>query len=273
MNNPEECEANDLQQRKQQEPEMAASSAAMDGVAAAAIRSVLQRVHQAAERSGRESQRIRVVAVSKTKPVSILRQVYDAGHRCFGENYVQELVEKAPQLPGDTEWHFVGNLQSNKVKPLIAGVPNLAMVETVDDEKIANHLNRVVGSFERKPLKVLVQLVCSEIIALLHIIAAKSGVEPSGCVELVKHVSLNCPNLQFCGLMTIGMLDYTSTPENFMTLANCRSEVCKALGIPEEQCELSMGMSGDFEQAIEMGSTNVRIGSTIFGAREYPKKT
>ncbi|EOY28769.1 Alanine racemase [Theobroma cacao] len=266
MNNPEECEANDLQQRKQQEPEMAASSAAMDGVAAAAIRSVLQRVHQAAERSGRESQRIRVVAVSKTKPVSILRQVYDAGHRCFGENYVQELVEKAPQLPGDTEWHFVGNLQSNKVKPLIAGVPNLAMVETVDDEKIANHLNRVVGSFERKPLKVLVQVNTSGE-------ESKSGVEPSGCVELVKHVSLNCPNLQFCGLMTIGMLDYTSTPENFMTLANCRSEVCKALGIPEEQCELSMGMSGDFEQAIEMGSTNVRIGSTIFGAREYPKKT
>ncbi|MBA0723526.1 hypothetical protein Golax_004100 [Gossypium laxum] len=86
--------------------------------------------------------------------------------------------------------------------------------------------------------------------ALHHVIAAKSGVEPSGCVELVKHVSLNCPNLQICGLMTIGMPDYTSTPENFKTLANCRSEVCKALGIPEEQCELSMGMSSDFELAV-----------------------
>ncbi|KAK8496679.1 hypothetical protein V6N12_063939 [Hibiscus sabdariffa] len=215
------------------------------------------------------------------RPVSLLRQVYDAGHRCFGENYVQELVEKAPQLPDDIEWHFIGNLQSNKVKPLIAGVPNLAMVETVDDEKIANHLNRAVGNLERKPLKVLVQVNTSGEefnIALHHVIAAKSGVEPSGCVELVKHVSLNCPNLQFCGLMTIGMPDYTSTPENFKTLANCRSEVCKALGIPEEQCELSMGMSGDFELGcvseirIEMGSTNVRVGSTIFGAREYPKK-
>lgn len=78
---------------------MAASSAATDGVAAAALRSVIQRVHQAAERSGRGPDRVRIVAVSKTKPVSLLRQVYDAGHRCFGENYVQELVDKAPQVP------------------------------------------------------------------------------------------------------------------------------------------------------------------------------
>ncbi|XP_059662525.1 uncharacterized protein LOC132308455 [Cornus florida] len=242
---------------------MAAS--AIDGVAATALRSVFQRVQQAAQRSGRPSDQIRVVAVSKTKPVSLIRQVYDVGHRYFGENYVQEIIEKAPQLPDDIEWHFIGNLQSNKVKPLLTGVPNLAMVETVDDEKIANHLERAVANIGRKPLKVLVQVNTSGE-------ESKSGVDPSGCVELVKHVSLGCPNLQFCGLMTIGMLDYTSTPENFKTLANCRSEVCKALGIAEEQCELSMGMSGDFELAIEMGSTNVRIGSTIFGAREYPKK-
>ncbi|PIN22376.1 Proline synthetase co-transcribed protein [Handroanthus impetiginosus] len=243
--------------------EMAAASAT-DGVAAA-LRSVLQRAKQAAERSGRRPDQIRVVAVSKTKPVPILSQAYDAGHRCFGENYVQELVEKAPQLPEDIGWHFIGNLQSNKVKPLLTGVPNLAMVETVDDEKIANHLNRAIGNIGRKPLKVLIQVNTSGE-------ESKSGVEPAGCVELAKHVSINCPNLEFCGLMTIGMPDYTSTPENFKTLANCRSEVCKALGMPEEQCELSMGMSGDFELAIEMGSTNVRIGSTIFGAREYPKK-
>ncbi|GFQ02869.1 proline synthase co-transcribed bacterial homolog protein [Phtheirospermum japonicum] len=241
------------------------AASATDGMAAAALRSVLQRVNQAAQRSGRSSDRIRVVAVSKTKPVPLLRQVYDAGHRCFGENYVQELVEKAPQLPEDIEWRFIGNLQSNKVKPLLSGVPNLAAVETIDDEKIANHLNRAVGNIGRKPLKVLVQVNTSGE-------ESKYGVEPAGCVELAKHVSMNCPNLEFCGLMTIGMPDYTSTPENFKTLANCRSEVCKALGIAEEQCELSMGMSGDFELAIEMGSTNVRIGSTIFGAREYPKK-
>ncbi|XP_050214743.1 uncharacterized protein LOC126665858 [Mercurialis annua] len=245
--------------------EQADMAAAMNEVAAMALRSVLQRVQQAAERSGRGSQQIRVVAVSKTKPVSILRQVYDAGHRCFGENYVQELIEKAPQLPENIDWHFIGNLQSNKAKPLLAGVPNLAMVESVDDEKIANHLDRAVGNLGRKPLKVLIQVNTSGE-------ESKYGVEPSACVELAEHVNKSCPNLEFCGLMTIGMLDYSSTPENFKTLANCRTEVCKALGIPEEQCELSMGMSNDFEQAIEMGSTNVRIGSTIFGPREYPKK-
>ncbi|KAM7264872.1 hypothetical protein ACFE04_002555 [Oxalis oulophora] len=246
-------------------PLMAASSIAADGVAAAALRSVLLRVTKAAEHSGRSPQSIRVVAVSKTKPVSVLRQVYDAGHRTFGENYVQEIIEKAPQLPEDIEWHFIGNLQSNKVKSLLSGVPNLAMVETVDDQKIANHLDRAVANLGRKPLKVLVQVNTSGE-------ESKFGVEPSGCVELAKHVSQGCPNLEFCGLMTIGMLDYSSTPENFKALANCRSEVSKALGIPEEQLELSMGMSNDFEQAIEMGSTNVRVGSTIFGAREYPNK-
>ncbi|RWW35670.1 hypothetical protein BHE74_00059382, partial [Ensete ventricosum] len=133
------------------------------------------------------------------------------------------------------------------------------------DRQIANHVDRVVASLGRKPLKVLVQVNTSGE-------ESKFGVDPSGCVNLVRHVKLGCPNLIFSGLMTIGMLDYSSTPENFKTLSICRAEVCKELEIPEEQCELSMGMSADFEQAIEMGSTNVRIGSTIFGAREYKKE-
>ncbi|XP_021725370.1 pyridoxal phosphate homeostasis protein-like [Chenopodium quinoa] len=242
-----------------------AATSAMEGIPATALRSVLHRVGQAVERSGRSPDQVKVVAVSKTKPVSVLREVYDAGHRCFGENYVQELIDKAPQLPEDIEWHFIGNLQSNKVKVLLNGVPNLYMVESVDDQKIANHLDRAVGNLGRTPLKVLVQVNTSGE-------TSKFGVEPSECVDLAKHVCQNCPNLEFCGLMTIGMLDYTSTPENFKTLANCRSEVCRTLGLKEEQCELSMGMSSDFELAIEMGSSIVRIGSTIFGAREYPKK-
>ncbi|XAR56717.1 hypothetical protein NMG60_11037296 [Bertholletia excelsa] len=238
---------------------------AAEAAAATALRAVLRRVWLAAERSGRRAEDVRVVAVSKTKPVSLIRQVYDAGHRCFGENYVQEIIEKAPQLPEDIEWHFVGHLQSKKVKSLLAAVPNLAMVQGVDNEKVANHLDRAVSTIGRKPLNVLVQVNTSGE-------TSKSGIDPSRCVELVKHIKLCCPNLEFSGLMTIGMPDYTSTPENFKTLSNCRVEVCKTLGMAENQCELSMGMSGDFEQAIEMGSTNVRIGSTIFGPREYPKK-
>ncbi|XP_030542866.1 pyridoxal phosphate homeostasis protein isoform X2 [Rhodamnia argentea] len=238
---------------------------AVESFAVAALRSVMVRVRQAAERSGARAENVRVVAVSKTKPVSLIRDVYDAGHRCFGENYVQEFVEKAPQLPEDIEWHFVGHLQSNKAKTLLSAVPNLAMVEGVDNEKIANHLDHAVSSLGRNPLKVLVQVNTSGEVS-------KSGVEPANCLELVKYVKSRCPNLEFSGLMTIGMPDYTSTPANFQTLSNCRTEVCKALGINEGQCELSMGMSGDFEQAIEMGSTNVRIGSTIFGPRDYSKK-
>ncbi|WOL02974.1 hypothetical protein Cni_G11694 [Canna indica] len=219
----------------------------------------------AADRSGRTADGVRVVAVGKTKPTTLIRSLYDAGHRCFGENYAQELVDKAPQLPSDIGWHFIGHLQSNKVKSLLAAVPNLDMIESVDSEKIASHLNRAVASLGRNPLKVLVQVNTSGE-------ESKSGVEPARCLELAKHVKFSCPNLIFSGLMTIGMPDYTSTPENFRALWNCRADVCSALVVPEKQYELSMGMSGDFEKAIEMGSTNVRIGSTIFGPREYPKK-
>ncbi|QHO18917.1 hypothetical protein HN51_061617 [Arachis hypogaea] len=236
-----------------------------EGAAVLAFRSVMQRVRQAADRSGTLPESIRVVAVSKTKPVSMIRQLYDAGHRCFGENYVQEIVDKAPQLPQDIEWHFIGHLQSNKVKTLLGGVPNLAMFEGVDNQKVANNLDRMVSTLGRNPLKVLVQVNTSGE-------ESKSGIDPSNCVDLAKHVKSSCPNLVFSGLMTIGRPDYTSTPENFKTLSNCRTEVCKALEMPEEQCELSMGMSSDFELAIEMGSTNVRIGSTIFGPRDYSKK-
>ncbi|GJM91883.1 hypothetical protein PR202_ga08302 [Eleusine coracana subsp. coracana] len=155
-------------------------------------------------------------------------------------------------------WRGLGAQQS-------AAVPNLDMVEGVDNEKIANHLNGAVSSLGREPLKVLVQVNTSGE-------ESKSGVDPSRCVELAKHVKLACPHLVLSGLMTIGMKHYSSTPENFEALVNCKVQVCKALGIPTEQFELSMGMSGDFEKAIEMGSTNVRIGSTIFGPREYPNK-
>ncbi|KAF2314165.1 hypothetical protein GH714_023821 [Hevea brasiliensis] len=117
------------------------------------------------------------------------------------------------------------------------------MVEGVDNEKVANVLDRVVSSLGRNPLKVFVQVNTSEE-------ASKSGIDPSGCAAFAEHVKLRCPNLVFSGLMTIGMPDYTSTPENFGTLLNCRLEVCKALGMAEDQCDLSMGMSGDFEQAV-----------------------
>ncbi|KAH7618533.1 hypothetical protein Ndes2526B_g05431 [Nannochloris sp. 'desiccata'] len=225
------------------------------------LKDVLARVQAASSRAG--ARPTRLVAVSKTKPASALQEAYDAGQRDFGENYVQELLEKAPILPSDIRWHFIGHLQSNKAKALIEGVPSLAMVETVDSEKLASKLNAAVEGAGRSRLPVFVQVNTSGE-------ESKYGVEPgASCVALARYIATNCPNLQLAGLMTIGMPDYTSRPENFRCLGRCRKDVAEAVGVSENDLELSMGMSGDFEAAIEMGSTNVRVGSTIFGARNY----
>lgn len=233
----------------------------MGGEVATALQEVTARLAAAAARAGRDRQP-RLVAVSKTKPAEAVQEAYDAGHRVFGENYVQELLEKAPQLPSDCGWHFIGHLQSNKVKALLEGVPNLTMLETVDSEKLASKLDSTVAALGRDPLPVLVQVNTSGE-------ESKYGVEPKDCVALARHIHESCKHLRLAGLMTIGMPDYSSRPENFQCLSDCRKAVAEALGLPEAELELSMGMSGDFEQAVEMGSTNVRVGSTIFGARVY----
>ena len=236
----------------------------------------------------------------------------------FPHLFPQELVDKAPALPPDVAWHFIGHLQSNKVKVLLEGVPSLAMVETVDSEKLASRLDAAVAALARPPLAVMVQVNTSGE-------ESKYGLDPGEAVVcLARHVAEQCPHLRLAGLMTIGMPDYSSRPENFTCLADCRRQVAAALGLQEGELELSMGMSGDFEQvgwshmglcamlwgadkdwvggvaphclppapaaclpahnaavwshcpppppavqAIEMGSTNIRVGSTIFGARVY----
>ncbi|KAG1653530.1 hypothetical protein FOA52_006084 [Chlamydomonas sp. UWO 241] len=242
-----------------------ASMSATDRPVAAALKDVLARVDAASTKGSRPEQ-TRLVAVSKTKPNEAIEECYEAGHRCFGENYVQELLDKAPALPKDIQWHFIGHLQSNKVKAIVEGVLNLAMVETVDSAKLADKIDKAVAAAGRtSPLSVMVQVNTSGE-------ESKNGVEPGDVVPLARHIATQCKNLRLAGLMTIGMPDYTSRPENFVCLATCRSEVAADLGVPVESLELSMGMSGDFEQAVEMGSTNVRVGSTIFGARDYSKK-
>eukprot|EP00995_Heteronema_vittatum_P002998 NODE_1444_length_968_cov_345.362350_g995_i0.p1 GENE.NODE_1444_length_968_cov_345.362350_g995_i0~~NODE_1444_length_968_cov_345.362350_g995_i0.p1 ORF type:complete len:251 (-),score=29.29 NODE_1444_length_968_cov_345.362350_g995_i0:122-874(-) len=207
----------------------------------------------------------RLVAVSKFKGADLVRAAYDAGQHVFGENYVQELLEKAAELQDakDLRWHFIGHLQSNKAKALVQGVTQLAVVETVDSAKLADKLEAAVAEMDRPPLGVFVQINTSGE-------PSKSGIEPGQEVELVRHILSSCPHLMFQGLMTIGMPDYTSRPENFVCLKECRTRLVEALGLQEEAVELSIGMSGDFEAAIAMGSTNVRVGSSIFGARPPP---
>jgi PLP dependent protein len=101
---------------------------------------------------------------------------------------------------------------------------------------------------------------------------SKFGVTPEETVALAKHISSSCEHLRLAGLMTIGQPDYSSRPENFICLTQCRAQVAEAIGVSPDTLELSMGMSGDFEQAVEMGSTVIRVGSTIFGARDYSTK-
>jgi pyridoxal phosphate enzyme (YggS family) len=214
---------------------------------------------------------VRVVAVSKTKPIRMLQAAYAAGARHFGENYVPELLAKSPLMPPDTQWRMIGHLQSNKADQLVKKVPSLACVETVDDAELATMLNKACVKAGRtapeRALAVYIQVNTSGE-------DTKSGIFPADSpllVELAKHIRDSCPHLRLAGLMTIGMPDYSSRPENFECLQQCRRRVAGAIGVPEESLELSMGMSGDYVNAIAMGSTNVRVGSTIFGARVYKK--
>ena len=245
---------------------------------------------------------VRLVAVSKTKPLTLLQAAYDAGCRCFGENYVQELVEKAHAWSDrpDVQWHYIGALQSNKCKQLLQCCCSAASsgsndntarrttttdvsrltVETVPSIKLANKLNNAVQNLldeakgetttdsqspqqKQQQLKVFVQVNTSGE-------ESKSGVEAgSECVELCRYIVNECPSLDLRGLMTIGAIGDVSC---FATLKHCRDEVLTALDGRVSKLELSMGMSDDFEQAIQAGATNVRVGSTIFGARDYSQK-
>jgi len=240
----------------------------MSSEVAANLDTVLKNMQNACEENGRNVEQVRLVAVSKTKPSELLMDAYNAGQRYFGENYVQELVGKAEELPDDIHWHFIGPLQSNKANLLVKSVvPNAASltIETLSTLKLANKLNNAMATVnesektERK-LSIFIQVNTSGE-------DSKSGVEPNNVVALCQDIVETCPLLEIQGLMTIGAPgDLTC----FDILRDCRDQVKEALNIPS--LELSMGMSGDYEQAIARGATNVRVGSTIFGARDYSNK-
>ncbi|RLN76178.1 hypothetical protein BBJ28_00002153 [Nothophytophthora sp. Chile5] len=177
---------------------------------------------------------------------------------------IQELVQKAPLFPADVQWHYIGHIQSNKAKTLVRDVPNLFMVETVDSIKIANALDKASAEFRDAQLHVLVQINTSEE-------EQKSGVAAEESLEVARHIEASCANLKLAGLMTIGRYGDT-TSECFDRLVACRKRIAEALGKSETELALSMGMSSDFELAIACGSTYVRVGSTIFGARNYAKQ-
>ncbi|XP_054256965.1 pyridoxal phosphate homeostasis protein-like isoform X2 [Macrosteles quadrilineatus] len=241
-----------------------------------ALKCILSKVESAYQNKiqGLPDIKPRLVAVSKTKPKELIFAAYDCGQRHFGENYVQELVEKSNDAEllekcKEIKWHFIGNLQTNKVNKIVS-IPGIFVVETVDSKKLATLLDKAWDRKDPKDqerLNIMIQINTSGE-------EAKNGAPPSEAASLAKHVVTNCPNLNILGLMTIGRFDHDLTQgpnPDFQVLIKCREDVAKALNRNVAEFELSMGMSNDFEHAIEVGSTNVRVGSSIFGARQYNK--
>ncbi|KAI5951498.1 hypothetical protein KGF54_004572 [Candida jiufengensis] len=205
----------------------------------------------------------RLVAVSKFKPSSDIMALYSIGVRHFGENYVQELIAKSEELPKDICWHFIGGLQSGKTKDLSNKVSNLYAVETVDSLKKCRQLNNARERKNGEVINVFLQINTSGE-------EQKSGFldenDIDKCIEYLK--SDECKKLNLIGLMTIGSFaESTSEHEenqDFKKLTDMKKNLDDKFNL---DLQLSMGMSNDYEQAIKQGSTNVRVGSSIFGAR------
>ncbi|SMR48305.1 unnamed protein product [Zymoseptoria tritici ST99CH_1E4] len=256
------------------------------------ISQVIQRIDAV-----RGSRQVRLIAVSKLKPASDILSLHQPPPSSstptlpsqpithFGENYSQELQTKASLLPKTINWHMIGALQTNKCTPLASSVPNLFCVSSVDTFKKADALEKGRATCverEKIPLgdkdsqegklRVLVQVNTSGE-------DSKSGVSPgTEAVSLCRHVREKCPHLHLAGLMTIGAIARSQEAateegrnEDFNKLREVRDEVAKELGIREEELELSMGMSADFEAAVKQGSDEVRVGTGIFGER--PKRS
>ncbi|WP_026843277.1 YggS family pyridoxal phosphate-dependent enzyme [Citrifermentans bremense] len=220
---------------------------------------IRERIRQAALRAGREPDAVRLVAVSKTKPAAAIEEAFACGQQIFGENYVQELVGKKGELPPEISWHFIGNLQSNKVRQ-IAGMVDL--IHSVDRLSLAAEIDRQWGALG-KVCEVLIQVNISQE-------ETKGGTSSDELFQLVRDVA-KLPSLRVVGLMT--MPPFFDDPEGARPYFRELRELARKLeaaAIPGvSMLELSMGMSGDFEAAIEEGATLVRVGSALFGEREY----
>lgn len=228
---------------------------------AANIHQVQQRIADACEQSGRQPGDVALLAVSKTKPVAALRAAYQAGQRCFGENYLQESLDKMDQLQGlDIEWHFIGPLQSNKTRNV---AERFDWVHTIDRDKIARRLS------DQRPAHLPPLNVCLQV--NIDDEASKSGVAPAQLRELAEAV-IAMPRLRLRGLMAIpAPCDHPDQQRQpFALVAQLQRGLRKAYPDYDGFDTLSMGMSGDMAAAIAEGATMVRIGTDIFGQRDYP---
>ncbi|MCI9081181.1 MAG: YggS family pyridoxal phosphate-dependent enzyme [Lachnospiraceae bacterium] len=218
---------------------------------------VRQNIKNACEKAGRRPDEVTLIAVSKTKPVSMIKEAYSAGSREFGENKVQEIMDKYPQLPSDIHWHMIGHLQRNKVKYII---DKATLIHSVDSLRLAEEIS---SQAEKKQ-------VTANILVEINIAQEESkfGISREEAIQLVKNIA-KLPHISVKGLMTIA--PFVTNPEDnrkyFRQIRELSVDIAKENIDNVTMSILSMGMTGDYMVAIEEGATMVRVGTGIFGER------
>ena len=226
------------------------------------LANVEKNIEQACKNAGRSRDEVTLIAVSKTKPVEMLQEIYDENIRDFGENKVQELCSKMEQLPSDIRWHMIGNLQRNKVKYIVGKVE---LIHSVDTYRLAEEIN-----IQAKKQNVIVPILVEVNIAHEE---SKFGISAEDAILLVEEIS-KLENIRIKGLMTIA--PYVENPEDnrlyFRKIKQLSVDITNK-NIDNVFMEiLSMGMTGDYMVAIEEGATMVRVGTGIFGERNYKQE-
>ena len=223
------------------------------------LHDVEKKIQAACERAGRKREEVTLIAVSKTKPVEVLQVAYDLGVRVFGENKVQELTEKYDALPRDIRWHMIGHLQTNKVKYI---VEKAELIHSVDSLRLAQAIEKEAAKRERT-VDILVEVNVAEE-------ESKFGVRVDEVIPFIEKLAL-FSHIHVCGLMTIA--PFVENPEEnrpiFKNLHKLSVDIAHKNIDNVNVNILSMGMTNDYEVAIEEGATMVRVGTGIFGARDY----
>ena len=223
------------------------------------LKQVHDNIDAACKAVSRDPKEVTLIAVSKTKPVPMLQEAYDAGERVFGENKVQEITDKYPQLPQDIHWHMIGHLQRNKVKYI---VDKVAMIHSVDSLRLAETIEQEAAKHQvTVPILIEVNVAEEE---------SKFGVKVSEVLPLVESIAA-FPHIKIMGLMTIA--PYVEDPEEnrpvFRQLKKLSVDIDAKNINNVNMSVLSMGMTGDYQVAVQEGATMVRVGTGIFGERNY----
>ena len=221
------------------------------------LNEVRENIQKACEKAGRSPQEVTLIAVSKTKPLFMLEEAYEAGARDFGENKVQEIREKHPKMPEDARFHMIGHLQRNKVKQVL---PHAVLIHSVDSYRLAEQISQEAGKLGITAKILLEVNVAKE--------ESKFGMMPEDVEEMAGQIAA-LPHLQIEGLMTIA--PFVDDPEKsrpvFRKLYQLSVDIKKKNIDNVSMSVLSMGMTGDYQVAVEEGATMIRVGTGIFGAR------